>query len=40
MVAEGRGHDAEASSPRVGPSASGEGHVDELPAFADAQEEQ
>jgi DNA repair exonuclease SbcCD ATPase subunit len=29
-----------ASSSRVGPSASGEGRVDESPAFADAQEEQ
>jgi hypothetical protein len=39
-VAGGRGHGAEASSSRAGPSASGEGRVDELPAFADAQEEQ
>jgi chromosome segregation ATPase len=36
----GRGHGAEASSSRTGPSASGEGRVDESPAFADAQEEQ
>jgi hypothetical protein len=40
MVAGGRGHDAEASSSRAGPSASGEGRVDKPPAFADAQEEQ
>jgi hypothetical protein len=40
MVAGGRGHGAEASSSRAGRSASGEGRVDELPAFADAQEEQ
>jgi DNA repair exonuclease SbcCD ATPase subunit len=40
MVAGGRGHDAEASSSRVGPFASGEGRVDEPPAFADAQEEE
>jgi hypothetical protein len=40
MVAGGRGHGAEASSSRAGPSASGEGRVDESPAFADAQEEQ
>jgi hypothetical protein len=40
MVAGGRGHGAEASSSRVGRSASGEGRVDEPPAFADAQEEQ
>jgi hypothetical protein len=40
MVAGGRGHGAEASSSRAGPSASGEGRVDEPPAFADAQEEQ
>jgi hypothetical protein len=40
MVVGGRGHDAEASSSRAGPSASGEGRVDESPAFADAQEEQ
>jgi hypothetical protein len=40
MVAGGRGHDAEASSSRAGRSASGEGRVDEPPAFADAQEEQ
>jgi hypothetical protein len=36
MVAGGRGHSAEASSPRAGPFASGEGRVDEPPAFADA----
>jgi hypothetical protein len=40
MVAGGRGHGAEASSSRVGRSASGEGRVDEPPALADAQEEQ
>jgi hypothetical protein len=40
MVAGGRGHGAEASSSRAGCSASGEGRVDEPPAFADAQEEQ
>jgi hypothetical protein len=40
IVVGGRGHDAEASSPRAGRSASGEGRVDEPPAFADAQEEQ
>jgi hypothetical protein len=40
MVAGGRGHGAEASSSRTGRSASGEGRVDEPPAFADAQEEQ
>jgi hypothetical protein len=40
MVAGGRGHSAEASSSRAGPFASGEEHVDEPPAFADAQEEQ
>jgi hypothetical protein len=40
MVAGGRGHDAEASSSRVGRSAPGEGRVDGTPAFADAQEEQ
>jgi hypothetical protein len=40
MVAGGRGHGAEASSSRAGPFASGEGRVDEPPAFADAQEEQ
>jgi hypothetical protein len=40
MVVGGRGHDAEASSSRAGRSASGEGRVDEPPAFADAQEEQ
>jgi hypothetical protein len=39
MVAGGRGHGVEASSSRVGRSASGEGRVDEPPAFADAQEE-
>jgi hypothetical protein len=39
MVVRGRGHGAETSS-RVGRSASREGRVDELPAFADAQEEQ
>jgi hypothetical protein len=36
MVAEGRGHGAETSSSRAGPSTSGEGRVDESPAFADA----
>jgi hypothetical protein len=40
MVAGGRGHGAEASFSRAGPSASGGGRVDEPPAFADAQEEQ
>jgi hypothetical protein len=40
MVAGGRGHVTEASSSRAGPFASGEGRVDEPPAFADAQEEQ
>jgi hypothetical protein len=40
MVAGGRGHGVEASSSRVGRSASGEGRVDGSPAFADAQEEQ
>jgi hypothetical protein len=40
MVAGGRGHGAEASSSRVGRSASGEGRVDGPPAFADAQGEQ
>jgi hypothetical protein len=40
MVAGGRGRSAEASSSRAGRSASGEGRVDEPPAFADAQEEQ
>jgi hypothetical protein len=40
MVAGGRGHGAEASSSRAGRSASGEGCVDDPPAFADAQEEQ
>jgi hypothetical protein len=40
MVAGGRGHGAEASSSRVGRSASGEGRVDGPPAFADAREEQ
>jgi hypothetical protein len=40
MVVGGRGHSAEASSSRAGRSASGEGRVDEPPAFADAQEEQ
>jgi hypothetical protein len=39
-VAGGRGHDAEASYFRAAPPASGEGRVDEPPAFADAQEEQ
>jgi hypothetical protein len=39
MVAGGQGHGAEASS-RVGRSAPGEGRVDGLPAFADAQKEQ
>jgi hypothetical protein len=40
MVAGGRGHGVEASSSRTGPSTSGEGRVDESPAFADTQEEQ
>jgi hypothetical protein len=40
MVAGGRGYGAEASSSRVGRSATGEGRVDGPPAFADAQEEQ
>jgi hypothetical protein len=40
MVAGGRGHGAEASSSRAGRSASGEGRVDEPPAFTDAQKEQ
>jgi hypothetical protein len=41
MVAGGRGHDAEASSSRAGPPASGGEHVDEPPShFADAREEQ
>jgi hypothetical protein len=40
MVAGGRGHGAEASSSRVGPSAPGEGRVGDPPAFADAQGEQ
>jgi hypothetical protein len=40
MVAGGRGLDAEASSSRAGHPAPGEGHVDEPPAFTDAQEEQ
>jgi regulator of replication initiation timing len=40
MVAGGRGLGAEASSSRAGRSAPGEGRVDELPAFANAQEEQ
>jgi hypothetical protein len=41
MVAGGQGHGAEASSSsRAGRSASGEGRVDESPAFADTQEEQ
>jgi hypothetical protein len=40
VVAGGRGRGAEASSSRAGRSAPGEGHIDELPAFADAQEEQ
>jgi hypothetical protein len=41
MVAGGQGHGAEASSSsRAGRSASGEGRVDEPPAFADTQEEQ
>jgi hypothetical protein len=40
MVAGGRGHGAEASSSRAGRSAPGEGRVDSLPAFIDAQEEQ
>jgi hypothetical protein len=40
MVAGGRGRGAEASFSRAGRSASGEGRVDDPPAFADAQEEQ
>jgi hypothetical protein len=40
MVAGGREHGAEASSSRAGRSAPGEGRVDGLPAFTDAQEEQ
>jgi DNA repair exonuclease SbcCD ATPase subunit len=40
MVVGGRGHGTEASSSRAGRSASGEGRVDEPPAFADAHEEQ
>jgi hypothetical protein len=40
MVAGGRGHDAEASSSRADPSASGEERVEVPPVFADAQEEQ
>jgi hypothetical protein len=40
MVAGGQGHGAEASSSRASRSASGEGRIDEPPAFADAQEEQ
>jgi hypothetical protein len=40
MVAAGRGHGAEASPSRAGRSAPGEGRVDGLPTFADAQEEQ
>jgi hypothetical protein len=40
VVARGQGRSAEASSSRVGRSASGEWRVDEPPAFADAQEEQ
>jgi hypothetical protein len=40
MMAGGRGHGAEASSSRAGPFASGEGRIDEPPAFADAQEEE
>jgi hypothetical protein len=40
MVAGGRGLGAEASSSHAGRSAPGEGHVDEPPTFADAQEEQ
>jgi hypothetical protein len=40
MVVGGRGLGAEASSSRTSRSAPGEGHVDEPPAFADAQEEQ
>jgi hypothetical protein len=40
MVVGGRGHGAEASSSRAGRSASGEGRIDEPPAFTDAQEEQ
>jgi hypothetical protein len=39
MVAGGRGPGAEASSSRAGRSAPGEGRIDGLPAFADAQEE-
>jgi hypothetical protein len=40
MVAGGRGHGAEASSSRACRSAPEEGHVSDLPAFADAREEQ
>jgi hypothetical protein len=40
MVVGGRGHGAEDSSSRAGRSASGEGCVDEPPAFTDIQEEQ
>jgi hypothetical protein len=40
MVAGGRGHGAEASSSRADRSAPGEGRVGDLPAFANAQEEQ
>jgi hypothetical protein len=39
-VAGGRGHGAEASSSRADRSAPGEGRVGDLPAFANAQEEQ
>jgi hypothetical protein len=40
MVAEGRGHGAEASSSRTGRSAQVEGIAGDPPAFADAQGEQ
>jgi hypothetical protein len=40
VVAGGRGRGAEASSSRVGRSASREGRVDGSPAFTDAREEQ
>jgi hypothetical protein len=40
MVAGGRGRGAEASSSRAGRAAPGEGRVNGLPAFANAQGEQ
>jgi hypothetical protein len=40
MVAEDRGHGAEASSSRAGRSAQVEGAIDDPPAFADARGEQ